>query len=583
MTEGSETADTSSPDVPLCVDLDGTLIRSDRLCEGRARLAKEGWGPLLLALFWLSKGKAGFKRERANRVALEPSTLPYELRLLEFLRKEKHHGRRLVLATASDRIWAETVAQHLEIFDEVMGSDGTTNLGGETKARALVERFGDRGFDYAGNGPPDKPVWKKARRAIAVNAPPAIEAGLRRGGNLAEFFSPAPLRLKTIVKAIRARQWVKNLLVFIPIITAHKLLDVGILAAAGLAFVAISFCASSIYLLNDLFDLDSDRRHPEKWRRPLASGNLTIPVAIVLSLLLMAAGFAISLRLPADAVKLIGVYLVATTAYSLFLKRRVLVDVFTLSLLYTLRVLLGGAAPPLAVVPRVFGVHVPQPRVLQAGLRARAAQEVRASGGSGSGVFHVGSPRHADLRHHERLSGRHRPRALPPERHREAFLREPGVAVADRARLPVLDQPDMGPRQPGRDGRRPRPLRHEEPHHLPDRGRQRGHPRFRHLRSVPSSRRAAVRARPLFFFALDDTLAHHHAAEEGAHRETHAAHGTLFGGIAFLDWLDAYRRNNLRLWHEYGKGTIDRPTLTARRFALPLAHLGLAATLAGAV
>jgi len=351
MTEGSETADTSSVGVPLCVDLDGTLIRSDLLFEGLARLAKEGLGPLLLALFWLSKGKAGFKRELANRVALEPSTLPYELRLLEFLRKEKDQGRRLVLATASDRIWAERVAQHLEIFDEVMGSDGTTNLGGETKARALVERFGDRGFDYAGNGPTDKPVWKKARRAIAVNAPPAIEAGLRRDGNLAEFFSPSPLRLKTIVKAIRARQWVKNLLVFIPIITAHKLLDVGILAAGGLAFVAISFCASSIYLLNDLFDLDADRRHPEKWRRPLASGNLAIPAAIVLSLFLMAAGLAISLRLPADAVKLIGVYLVATMAYSLFLKRRVLVDVFTLSCLYTLRVLLGGAATGLLLSP----------------------------------------------------------------------------------------------------------------------------------------------------------------------------------------------------------------------------------------
>jgi 4-hydroxybenzoate polyprenyltransferase/phosphoserine phosphatase len=351
MTEVLETEDTSSPDVPLCVDLDGTLIRSDLLFEGLARLAKEGLGPLLLALFWLSKGKAGFKRELANRVALEPSTLPYELRLLEFLRNEKHHGRRLVLATASDRIWAETVAQHLEIFDEVMGSDGTTNLGGEAKARALVERFGDRGFDYAGNGPRDRPVWKKARRAIAVNSPPAIEMGLRRDGNLAEVFPPSPLKFKTIVEAVRVRQWVKNLLVFIPIITAHKLLDVGILAAGGLAFVAISFCASGIYLLNDLFDLDADRRHPEKLRRPLASGNLTIPVAIVLSLLLMAAGFAISLRLPADAVKLIGVYLVATTAYSLFLKRRVLVDVFTLSLLYTLRVLLGGAATGLLLSP----------------------------------------------------------------------------------------------------------------------------------------------------------------------------------------------------------------------------------------
>ncbi len=349
--EDPGTADTAGAEVPLCVDLDGTLVRSDLLFEGLARLAKAGPGPLFMAPFWLSKGKAGFKRELAKRVALEPSTLPYDLRLLQFLRKEKDQGRRLVLATASDRIWAESVAQHLEIFDEVVGSDGTTNLGGEAKARVLVERFGDRGFDYAGNGEVDRPVWKKARRAIAVNASHAVETGLRRDGNLAELFPRPPFRLKTIVAAMRARQWVKNLLVFIPIITAHKLQDAGILSAGALAFVAISFCASSIYLLNDLLDLDSDRRHPEKWRRPLASGSLAIPLAIVLSLLLMGSGIAISLRLPVDALKLIGVYLVVTTAYSLFLKRLVLVDVFTLSLLYTLRVLLGGAATGLLLSP----------------------------------------------------------------------------------------------------------------------------------------------------------------------------------------------------------------------------------------
>ena len=188
MTEGQEPEDSSSAGVPLCVDLDGTLIRSDLLYEALARLSKGGFVPLIRASFWLSRGRAGFKREVANRVALEPSSLPYNERLVEFLRGEKSRGRRLVLVTASDVRWAEQVAAHLELFDEVMGSDGATNLAGETKARALVERFGDRGFDYAGNGPADLPVWKKARRAIAVNAPPAIENGLRQDGNLAESF-----------------------------------------------------------------------------------------------------------------------------------------------------------------------------------------------------------------------------------------------------------------------------------------------------------------------------------------------------------------------------------------------------------
>ncbi|MGZ6970040.1 MAG: UbiA family prenyltransferase, partial [Thermoanaerobaculia bacterium] len=170
-------------------------------------------------------------------------------------------------------------------------------------------------------------------------------------GNLAESFPRAPVTLKTLVEAVRVRHWVKNLLVFIPIVTAHKLQDVGILAAGVLAFMAISFCASSIYLVNDLLDLDSDRVHPDKRGRPLASGSLPIPFAGVLSLTLMAAGLAISLKLPLDAVKLIGVYLIATTAYSFSLKRRMLIDVFTLSSLYTLRVLLGGAATGLLLSP----------------------------------------------------------------------------------------------------------------------------------------------------------------------------------------------------------------------------------------
>lgn len=351
MKEGLEPEDSSSPGVPLCVDLDGTLIRSDLLYEGLARLSKERLFLLIQAPFWLSRGKAGFKREVASRVALEPSSLPYDERLIEFLRREKSRGRRLILVTASDRRWAEQVAAHLELFDEVMGSDGSTNLAGETKARALVERFGDKGFDYAGNGTTDRPVWKKARRAIAVNAPPAIESGLRRDGNLAESFPLAPVTLKTLVEAIRVRHWVKNFLVFIPIVTAHKLQDVGILAAGVLAFLAISFCASSIYLVNDVLDLDSDRVHPDKRGRPLASGSLPIPFAGVLSLTLMAAGLAISLKLPLDAVILIGVYLIATTAYSFSLKRRMLIDVFTLSSLYTLRVLLGGAATGLLLSP----------------------------------------------------------------------------------------------------------------------------------------------------------------------------------------------------------------------------------------
>ena len=309
--------------VPLCVDLDGTLLKSDMLMECLAVAAKRApW--LFLALpFWLLRGRAAMKRELATRVAPDAATLPYDEAFLGELRRQRAAGRAIWLATASDALLAQRVADHLGVFDGVIASDGRRNLKRAAKARVLVERFGERGFDYAGEDRHDVPVWKHAREPVVVRRE-------RR-----------PLR--SLARGLRLYQWAKNLLVFVPLLTAHRL-EAGSLESAAIAFLAFSLTASAVYLLNDLLDLQDDRRHPQKRHRALAAGELPIAAAFLwVPLLVAAAAFACTL-LPWRFGALLGAYLAANFAYALWLKRLALVDVFMLAGLYTLRILAGAAA-----------------------------------------------------------------------------------------------------------------------------------------------------------------------------------------------------------------------------------------------
>jgi 4-hydroxybenzoate polyprenyltransferase len=249
-----------------------------------------------------------------------------------------------VLVTASDRLLAEPVAAHLQLFDEVIATDDAENLAGRNKGELLVKRFGDRGFDYAGNSKADLAVWAHARCSIVVNGATSLLSAAAHASPLAKTFPPVPVRLKTILKAIRVRQWVKNSLVFVPLITSFQLFNLDAIKASALAFLAFSFCASSVYLLNDLLDLESDRIHPKKRTRPLASGALPVAWGVALTPVFLALGLWVASFLPPAALAVLVIYYVLTLAYSFYLKRKMLVDVFTLSGLYTIRVLMGGAA-----------------------------------------------------------------------------------------------------------------------------------------------------------------------------------------------------------------------------------------------
>ncbi len=263
------------------------------------------------------------KSELARRGEIDVSVLPYDANVVDELRRERAAGRRIVLATAADSSIARRVADHLGLFDEVIASDGTRNLKAGTKAQALVELFGERGFEYMDEPGHGDPIWKHAAEARVI----------RRERN----------SLAAIVRELRVYQWAKNLLVFVPLVTAHAI-SRGAVTAEIAAFVAFSLVASSVYLLNDLADLQDDRRHPTKRNRPVAAGDVSIATALLMWPLLVAGAAALALELPQAFGALLALYLATNLAYSLGLKRVALLDVFVLAALYTLRILAGAAA-----------------------------------------------------------------------------------------------------------------------------------------------------------------------------------------------------------------------------------------------
>ncbi len=334
----------ATPTLPLCVDLDGTLVRTDVLLESIFALLKQNFIYVLFLPLWLLKGKAYFKQQIADRVELDVEHLPYHETFLDYLRKQKTMGRSLVLATASNIKYAEQIALHLGLFDAVIASDNQSNLSGRRKCQRLIDSFGERGFDYAGNAKVDLDVWRHADGIILVAAEAGVQEQAGKLGRIKEIFPGPPVGLLTYFKALRLHQWVKNLLIFVPLALSHQVNDLGLLLQAGLAFFAFGLCASSIYLLNDLLDLPADRRHSSKRHRPLAAGVLSIKQASLLIPALLLLGFTIALALPVEFLLVLTFYFLITLAYSLWFKQAALVDVLVLAALYTLRIIAGTAA-----------------------------------------------------------------------------------------------------------------------------------------------------------------------------------------------------------------------------------------------
>jgi 4-hydroxybenzoate polyprenyltransferase len=334
----------SPTNLPICVDLDGTLLKTDMLWESLLCLLRRNPFFILQILCWWMRSRAFLKQKIAALVQIDPATLPYNEEFLSWLRDEKKSGRKIIMTTASDLKMARSVADHVGLFDEVLASDGNTNLRSTIKLRVLTEKFGERGFDYAGNSSADFAVWRGARAAIVVNAGPAIEKEAATCTTIDRVFEPAASPLSASIRCLRPHQWGKNLIIFVPIIAAHKMADPSLLLRGFWAFIVFCVCASGVYVINDLMDLEADRRHSTKRLRPFASGDLPLPIGLVAGPLLLVAGLLAAVELSWLFAGVVALYLILTTTYTWQIKRVVLLDVFFLTGLYTIRLVAGHAA-----------------------------------------------------------------------------------------------------------------------------------------------------------------------------------------------------------------------------------------------
>lgn len=328
---------------PLCVDLDGTLVTTDTLIESFLELFKRQPNVVFSVPVWLMHGKAYLKTQIAQHSSLAVEHLPYHQDLLRYLRQEKDRGRKIILATASPARGAEHVAQHVGIFSEIIATQ-QTNFSGKKKAAKLVERFGERGFAYIGNSSVDLPVWARAASGSIVSSDSRLIAQAQKTTTIDHVFAGPTFGASTWFQALRVKQWIKNLLIFVPLIAAHQITNPGHIVSSVIAFLAFAAAASSVYLTNDLLDLEADRQHPTKKNRPLAAGKIPLLTAISAVPILLIISGALALLLPNRFIVLLVAYLGLTVGYSFRLKRVVLVDVFILSVLYTIRIFAGAAA-----------------------------------------------------------------------------------------------------------------------------------------------------------------------------------------------------------------------------------------------
>lgn len=325
----------------LCIDLDGTLIHTDILQEALLLFIKSNPWRLIMIFIWLLRGRAILKQKIAQRVDLEVNNLPYNQALLAWIKTEKEKGRKVVLVTAADKKFADLVANYLGIFDDVLASDGKINLRARHKALELNHRYGEKNYDYAGNSKPDLAVWKNVKRAIVVNGSSALIKRANKIANIDKIFPKQNLTLKSLAKAFRIHQYPKNILIFTPLFAGHLLFNLSLLATTVIGFISFCCIASSVYLLNDLLDLSSDRKHPHKSKRAIASGFLSISAAIYLMIAFFTLAIIFSWNLPINFKLTLLVYYTLTLLYSFSLKKMVLIDVISLSFLYTIRIIAG--------------------------------------------------------------------------------------------------------------------------------------------------------------------------------------------------------------------------------------------------
>lgn len=324
---------------PLVLDVDGTLLRTDMLFENVwAGLGTDPIRTIKAGVTLLSK-PARLKEAVYNIADIRVDLLPVNTEVLEFAKAAQADGREVILASASDERLVQALADH-HGFDGAIGSKDGHNLKGANKAAALIERYGKGGFDYAGDDSSDTAIWDVADKAIIVGT--AGGAAARYPSEKVTTFD-APHKTSEAIRAMRPHQWVKNVLLFLPMIAAHQfgLESFGLII---LGIMAFSAAASCIYIVNDLLDLEADRLHVKKCKRPFAAGTVPIKTGMMICAGLGVFALGLGAFLGIAFFGVVALYIILSLAYSLKLKRMRWIDIFTLASLYTIRVVAGAAA-----------------------------------------------------------------------------------------------------------------------------------------------------------------------------------------------------------------------------------------------
>jgi 4-hydroxybenzoate polyprenyltransferase len=338
--------------IPLVLDLDGTLIRTDSLIEQAVAFARRKPLSVFKLFGWVLAGRVTLKERLAEAVPLDPALLPINEDVVALAEQEAAKGRKVVLATASHAATAKLFLTRFPFISEILATEAGVNLKGKTKAEALVKRFPE-GFDYAGDSSADVEVWKRARNGITVGASSSTVSKAKKATNVLQVI-PRPRVLKAFIKCLRPHQWAKNVLVVVPAILSGRIIDPSTILPLVLAFFALSLTASATYVFNDIWDLQDDRQHWSKRKRPFASGTLPLPVGIAGALVCFAAGLALAFMAGFAVLQWVLVYVAVTMTYSLWLKRKVIHDAFTLASLFTLRLVVGMVAVAAVPSPWLF-------------------------------------------------------------------------------------------------------------------------------------------------------------------------------------------------------------------------------------
>ncbi len=327
---------------PICVDLDGTLVKSDTLHDSLLVFLRTHPGKGFTLLGKLLQGKAAFKAYVGDLAVPDVAHLPYNRKLLSYLQAEHARGREIYLATGADLRLARRIADHLGLFSGVLASDGSVNLTGNQKLDRLRDTLSDS-FSYVGNAGVDLPLLLESSEPMVANPTMRLRARIRTHRiSPARQFDERVHPFRSFLKAIRIHQWAKNILIVLPLLLAHRY-HAGEILKTVVGFFSFSLAASASYVINDMLDIEADRRHHRKRLRPFAAGDLSMLTGVAIVGLFLALALVGTSFLSVAFSAWLLIYVATTLAYSFYLKRIPLLDVLVLSGLYTLRFLAGGA------------------------------------------------------------------------------------------------------------------------------------------------------------------------------------------------------------------------------------------------